>query len=189
MSRIDRFIDRFVEKVNVEGQKPLWTTDIPPSMPVGPRNRFGICEWQIQRGGDDNWIRAVEAKLPARFPPAFRSLVTRYTFPMFEVGELSIFSNTRQEQGVGSDELPVAIFKDKVLSRALLSSGYVQFARPSGGSYDAICFDTKRRSGIGEYPITWIDHEGIFCYDEIRIVKEVADSFHQFIEAFLGVAP
>ena len=78
-------------------------------------------------------------------------------------------------------EMSSAVFQDKALSAVLLSYGYIQFARPSGGSYDPICFDTNRKAGIGEYPITWIDHEEILCDDNIRVVEEVADSFPEFI--------
>src|SRR4051812_35911436 len=70
------------------------------------------------------WVEPLEAKLPRRFPASFRSLITRYTFPAFDAGGLSFFSNT------GSDlreELGVAIFEDTAIAGATLSAGFIQF--------------------------------------------------------------
>jgi hypothetical protein len=109
-------------------------------------------------------------------------LVTRYIYPDLEIGDLWIFANNRVDL---SDEMRSTVFQDEFLSRMLFDAGYIQFARPGGGNYDPICFGTKRQSSGGEYPIVQIDHEGILCHEKISIVKEVADSFHQFVETYL----
>ena len=96
------------------------------------------------------WIDALETKLPRRLPASFRSLVTRYVFPRFEAGGLHFFAN----QGDDSpDDLSVAIFLDRFIAEATLMSGYIQFARPEGGSYDPICFDARRSVSNREFPI------------------------------------
>ena len=123
------------------------------------------------------WIDDLEAKLPKRFPASFRSLITRYSFAAFDCGELSFFANL----GDGSDEdLSVAVFRDRFLSDATLQAGFIQFARPVGGSYDPICFDANRSRSNQEFPIVRLDHEAILCRDKIRVIEEVADSFLKF---------
>lgn len=129
------------------------------------------------------WIIALEAKLPQRFPVSFRSLVTRYSFSTFDVGGLSFFSNL----GDGSDEeLSVAIFKDRIIAKATLKAGFIQFARPVSGSYDPVCFDTNRKSRNREFPIVRLDHEEILCRDRIHIVEILADSFFRYAAGIAG---
>ena len=131
------------------------------------------------------WVDALEAKLPKRFPASFRSLVTRYTFPSFEAGGLSFFPNT----GVNSsEELSVAIFNDRIIAGATLKAGYIQFARPEGGSYDPICFDARRAVSNHEFPIVLLDHEEILCRDRIYESERVADSFYRFAAGIVGSA-
>src|ERR1043166_7323824 len=78
------------------------------------------------------WIDTMELKFPKRLPTSFRSLVTRYAFPAVTVGGLDLFAN----QGLESDdELSVAIFRDQFSTDPTLKAGYIQFARPQGGSY------------------------------------------------------
>src|SRR2546430_9952356 len=124
------------------------------------------------------WIDALETKLPRRLPASFRSLVTRYVFPRFEAGGLHFFAN----QGDDSpDDLSVAIFLDRFIAEATLTSGYIQFARPEGGSYDPICFDARRSVSNREFPIVRLAHEDILCRERIRSVATVSDSFYRFV--------
>jgi hypothetical protein len=80
------------------------------------------------------WVGPLQSKLPRRFPASFRSLITRYTFPAFDAGGLSFFSNTG---GDSRDELGVAIFTDAAIAGATLGSGFIQFARPDSGMLGA----------------------------------------------------
>ena len=130
----------------------------------------------IERHDHEKNIVALDARLPDLLPPPFRSLVMRYSFLAFEIGTLQVFGNTGEED---HEEWSYSLFADKILSPALLTHGYIQFARLKTGSYDPICFDTKRKRGDGESPIVWIDHEGILCYDQIVVRGELAPSFVQ----------
>ena len=131
------------------------------------------------------WVEALESKLPKRFPASFRSLVTRYTFPSFDAGGLSFFSNTGMDS---SEELSVAIFNDRIIAMATLKAGYIQFARPESGSYDPVCFDARRAVSNREFPIVQLDHEEILCRDRINVSERVADSFYQFAASMAGRA-
>ena len=127
-----------------------------------------------------NSISALEQRLPSSLPPSFHSLVTRYSFLPFKIESLELFGNIPGEAQNWLD----CLFADKALSSVLLTNGYIQFARPDTGSYDPICFDTKRSDE--EYPIVWIEHEGILCYDRIIIRTEIAPSFVHLVQAYLA---
>lgn len=129
------------------------------------------------------WIDAVETKLPRRLPASFRSLVTRYVFPPFMVGGLDFFANRGAES---HDEFSVAIFQDRLIADATLKSGYIQFARPEGGGYDPICFNSNHSTNNREFPIVQIDHEDILCRDRVREVATISKSFHWFVTDLLG---
>lgn len=152
-------------------------------------DRFVLCASQLGDSfepiNDAPWIAQLEQKLPARLPVSFSSLVTRYSFPPFEAGPLSLYANMGTDD---VDEMCVAIFSDPSIADATLKAGYVQFARPITGSYDPICFDTRQSAGNREFPIVRIDHESILCQQRIHAVERVADSFYKFVVDFLSQA-
>ena len=125
------------------------------------------------------WIDALEAGLPKRLPASFRSLVTRYIFPPFNAAGLSFFENHSVDEL--HDGLSGAIFNDRFIADATLSSGYIQFARPQDGSYDPVCFDARHSVSNREFPIVRLDHEDILCREHIRAVATVSDSFYRFV--------
>ena len=131
------------------------------------------------------WVKALEAKLPQRFPISFRSLITRYAFPSFDAGGLSFFANTG---GDSLEELSVAMFNDRIITDATLKAGYIQFARPESGSYDPICFDARYAVSNREFPIVQLDHEEILCRNRIYVSQRVADSFYQFAAGIVSRA-
>jgi hypothetical protein len=131
------------------------------------------------------WVEPLESRLPRRLPASFRSLITRYAFPVFDAGGLSFFSNTG---GDAADELGAAIFKDAAIAGAALGAGFIQFARPDSGSYDPVCFDARRPASNREFPVMRLDHEDILCRGEIGGLKAVAASFYQFAADIAGRA-
>jgi hypothetical protein len=131
------------------------------------------------------WIIALESRLPKRFPPSFLSLVTRYSFSAFDAGALSFFSNLGDDS---DEELSVTIFRDPFIANMTLKAGYIQFARPVGGSYDPVCFDANRSSKHREYPIVRLDHEEILCSDRTQVSVTLADSFFRYAAGMAGRA-
>lgn len=131
----------------------------------------------IQPISDAPWITELERKLPKRLPASFRSLVTRYAFPPFQVGELSLYGNMGTND---VEEMSIAIFQDSIIAEGTLRAGYIQFARPASGSYDPICFDARRAVNKREFPIVRLDHEELLCHDRIHVSEKLAESFYRF---------
>ena len=141
----------------------------------------GLEAGGLQRIPEAPWIASLESRLPRPFPPSFRSLVCRYTFPALELGPLHLFANTGDL--TGDEELAARVFADRGLSEVLLPKGYVQIGQDSSVSYDPICFDTRHRRG-GEYPLVHLDHEAALLRGKVRVVRPLADSFLHFIEGY-----
>ena len=72
-------------------------------------------------------------------------------------------------------------FLDKNLFPTLHEHSYIQFALPSGGSYDPVCFDIQRRVR-DDAPIIQLDHEEILIRRRIRVVQEIAPTFTMFVK-------
>lgn len=158
--KIDTLVDRFVKAINQRGLTYHEVEELPEKLRYGP-GKFGGYAWKIKKANDITWVDELEAKLPCRFPPSFRSLITRYTFAAFEVGSIRIFANTGERL---YDEMGIAIFRDKHLFPTLYKNGYIEFAKPNdGANYDPVCFDTNRRTHSREYPIVTLDHEAMLC--------------------------
>jgi hypothetical protein len=126
------------------------------------------------------WIDELEQRLQKRFPASFRSLVTRYKFPRFEIGGIAFFANTGMKD---DDDMAIAIYRDPVIAQLTQAKGFIQFARPADGFgwYDPICFDTNKRAQNREYPIVQIDHEQILSFNCIGRPEKKADSFYKFV--------
>lgn len=156
--------------------------DIPVHLREGGA-RYGLYySWTIQSFNSVFWIDFLESRLPAPLPPSYRSLVSRYIFPAFEVTPLLLLANTGQDI---YHEMTQTMINDRVMSKALLRKGYAQFARPNTGDYDPVCFDLGKRNRQGECPIVRIHHEDILIRSRARIVEEVAPSFQDFVKNYL----
>ena len=180
---VDLLIDRFVEKVNSSPREPLWPEDVPPAVRQGPPDQAGYYDWQIRRSDAIDWIIPYEEKLPARLPPAFRSLVTRYIYPELHIDSLWLFANTGLD--IMHEWCRAADVNDAkdYLTHLLITNGYIQFGRPYDAvNWDPICFDTNRRFNSGEYPIVQIDHES----DKIRVRQRITPTFTEIIEEYVN---
>jgi len=183
----DNLIDDFVAAVNAGHREPIALSDCPPSVCVDQSGQHGYCDWRIKHSTEIDWVAPLEARLHKRFPTLYRSLITRYVFPSFELGDIQVFANTAE----GSDfhELRTRLFSDEHMAKFLLPNGYVQFGMwLDYKQYDAVCFDTNRSAGSDDHPIVQIDHEAILCYDTINVIKDLAGSFEEMIKQFVQSA-
>ena len=139
------------------------------------QNRLGAS---ISKFSGINWIGSILKRLPAKYPPSFLSLITRYVFDAFDIHKISLFSNRGDYT---HDDLGVAIFQDRLIFQTTASNGFIQFARPSDGSYDPVCFDIRKRNKSGEYKMVRLDHEKILQFEEIKVVEDIAASFIEAI--------
>jgi hypothetical protein len=182
----DVLIDAFVRKINRSPRRRIREEDVPHRLRKGGAE-FGLYyNWTIQRFDHINWIEPLEAHLPARLPPSYRSLVTRYIFPAFEVPPLVLLANTGQTL---YHEMSMEMAHDKALSDVLLKSGFAQFARLYSGDSDPVCFDFRQQSAQGECPIVRISYPLLLSIARAQIVEEIAPSFYEFIDRFLRETP
>lgn len=112
------------------------------------------------------------------FPAFFLLFSKSLLVSSFEISGIRFFANTGQN---AEDEMAQAIFQDSSIFSTLTGNGYMQFARPTDGSYDPICFATIKPVKNREYPIVRIDHEQILCYNRIGKVQLLFQSFLQFV--------
>jgi hypothetical protein len=181
---IDKLVDAFVAKISSDIRAPGFEDEIPPSVRTGLKNEYGMFEWNIKPYSEINWVEGIEEKICKPLPRSYRSFISRYIFPCFEIGPLFFMANTPEGLNFSLHELRTGIFEDKILSDSLLKNSYIQFARPSGGGYDPVCFDAHRSTENNEYPVVRIDHEGILIKSKIIVVKEIAASFVHFIKNY-----
>ena len=178
----DALIDAFVRKINRSPRRRIREEDIPTRLREGGAE-FGLYyDWTIQRFHRINWIEPLEAQLPAPLPPSYRSFVTRYIFPAFEVTPMILLANTGQTL---YHEMSMAMLHDKVLSELLLSKGYARFARPNSGDADPVCFDYRQRASNGECPLVRISHSLLLASARAQVIEEIAPSFHEFVDRFM----
>ncbi len=178
---VDALIDRMVETVNRGQREAKWEHEVPIGMRRA-RIKDYWCDWQIVPSTRVDWLEPLEARLPARFPRSFRSLISRYEYPPFDFGPIYLFGNTAE---CVEHELREELWKDKFLSETLLRHGFIQFGRPATRSYDPICFEAGEKTGSQEWEIVRLDHEEILCNSRIRITERVARSFFHFVSSQL----
>jgi hypothetical protein len=183
---VDRLIDQFVRQINKLPRRRVREEDIPVHLREGAAQYGLYYGWTIQRFPYVTWIEPIETRLQVRFPPVYRSLIARYIFPAFEVPPLMLLANTGQAL---YDELTYAVFRDSVLTQALAAGRLVQFARPSSGEYDPVCFDYNRVNADGDCPIVRLDPRTLLAQSQTRIVDEIAPSFTAFVEKYLAKPP
>lgn len=128
------------------------------------------------------WVEDLAAQLPKSLPVSFESMIKRYSFPVIEIGAIILFSNFGD---ASSDDLSTAIFRDEAIYETTTKSGFIQFARPSDGWYDPVCFDARITQMNHEYPIVRLDHEEILYKGRISIKDYIAESFYRYIEEYL----
>jgi hypothetical protein len=129
------------------------------------------------------WIDALETELAHRLPPSFGSLLRRYAFTPFEWGPVAFFGNLGTDD---PDDLCTAIRRDSIMWRVIRAVGFLQFARPVGPSYDAVCFDMRRPAKHREFPVVRLDHEPILISERIGTAQRIAPSFAALADSLLA---
>ena len=175
---IERLVDRFVENVNA-GDRATMEPDEVPSFLRDGESEWGVG-WKIVKADNSAHVAALTGRLPQPLPPSFQYLVSNYSFPAFEIGDLLLFANTGQPTPW---ELSERIFADRYMSPVLLQAGFIQIGNPFFYNYDPVCFDTT--SAKREYPIVQLDHEVALQTGGIGIVRRVAPSFIDFVNGVL----
>jgi hypothetical protein len=126
-------------------------------------------------------LRVFQEKLPKRLPQSFESLLSRYSFPAFDVLGITLFG----WESDANKYLVEASAPKNSLSELLIPAGYVQIGRPDTGDFDAICFDLRDQAQNRECRIVRVDHEDILCNWKVRVSGQLWPSFIKFVEAAL----
>jgi len=169
----DRVIDAFVERINREQRERLDGAALPDALRLGPPDGSGTYDWRIAPAASCSWISELEERLPGALSPSYRSLVCRYLFPSFRVGNVLLFASTGDHVEL---ELADTIFKDPALARVMLAGGFVQIGRYRD-LYDPVCLDLSKRAGGGECPLVRLDHEEALIHGRAKLLDQVAGSF------------
>lgn len=183
---IDSLIDSFVDYVNSSEPEPEFEKDVPPFLRRGPAitgtKSDELFKWAIVPSDNLKRIDSLEKRIGINFPKSFRSLLTRYSYPAFEVGKIMLFANS------GVDlfwEYEKNFFADKYLTNTLLENGFLYMGHPHFSNYNPICFNISK--GIPEPPIVNIDHEEILCKGKLRVIEQIEDSFPKYINSIIGM--
>ena len=156
MNKIDKIVDQFAQKLSVNG------------IAIAPSDEI-------------DWIDSIVNRLPAKYPPTFMSLISRYIFDDFKIDNLCFFANRGDDDWY---ELSQAIFCDTVIFEITSSRGFLHFARPADGSYDPVCFDIRNRKKV-DYPVVRLDHESILVSSEIEIKDSFYPSMLELMEQYI----
>lgn len=140
--------------------------------------KLSSCGLPIQLADNTAQLAQFDESLPKRLPPSFASLLSRYSFPAFDVLGLSFFG-WKPDSNAFVEQLSMP---KGSLAELLLPNNYVQIARPDSGDFDAVCFDLNQKRQNREYPIVRIDHEEILCNWRVRVTAELWPSFIRLME-------
>jgi hypothetical protein len=127
-------------------------------------------------------LRRFAEKLPKRMPRSFESLLSRYSFPAFDVLGITLF----EWESDSNKYIVEASAPKNGLSELLIPAGYVQIGRPDTGDFDAICFDLNQQAQNREYRVVRVDHEDILCNWKVRVTGELWPSFVKLVESALS---
>ncbi len=182
---IDQMVDSIVEVVNYGYREPMPENEVPQALRQADID--GYFDWRIapiNPAEGAPWIDDLEARLEVPLPPSFRSLVTRYEFPSFELGIVHLFANTSQGT---ARELRTMAFADTALAELLKENRIIPFGQMFGGHSNLVCFD-GRSVEDGEYPVVHLDWQAA-TQGELRIVTELAASFASMLVGLLAAGP
>ena len=113
-----------------------------------------------------------------KYPRVFQEFVERHAFVAFEVGGIRVYGNVQGEEDSLED-----LMEDKILTRDLVNAGFLPFGRPSTGSYDRVCFDTRAtHRPMHDAPVVLMDHESILSKNRIPKPKWIADGLIDLVQ-------
>jgi hypothetical protein len=147
---------------------------------TGAEDEYGRKLWKpIRFETPKRFLDKIYAELPNqfRFPRLFEQLLLSYRWAEVDLGTYRLLANPPGDDLNG--------FFQKMthpdLWDVLTSAGFIPFGKGPDLDYDPVCFDIKTRKQDGDCRIVKIDHEEILCNNRIKVVAELAPSFHQLV--------
>ena len=188
MKKDDGILEEFVDTFDKFYELAEYSFIFPfvAELAIGEPTELGQTRWQPARIDTDRcYLDPLYAKLPARFPPLYESLVLSYRWAEVDLGTFTLLANP---PGPDLSRLLGQISRAPAIWNALIPAGYIQFAKGPDMDFDPVCFDIKRRKKNRDCPVVKIDHEGILCNNRIRIMTELAPSFEQLVRETIARA-
>jgi hypothetical protein len=175
-------IERFVASFEKLDDLAAWDGYDPGTaqLVAGPPGPYGERYWRPKKvSSEPAQLEPLYAKLPARLPHLFESLILSYRWAEVHLPALTLLANP---PGPDLSGLIEGMSKNRAFWAALIPAGYIQFAKGPDMDHDPVCFDIRSRKKNWNYGIVKIDHEKILCNNRIEVVAEIASSFKQLME-------
>ncbi len=154
------------------------------------RRLASLLEWYgaeplVEWCGSGSQLGEFEERVGGKVPALFARLILNYRWKSAECEWVAFLPNPSADGLAG---LATEVERDQVLFTALRAEGMVQIGRSVTGSYDPVCFDTRRTLG-GDCPVVRINHETALQFGKVNITEEVAPSFTSLVETILADDP
>jgi hypothetical protein len=174
---IERFIESFQSLDDMMAHERL--DPVAWQLATGESDQYGCRRWiPIKVDTEDSSLEPLYSKLPAKFPRLFERLVLSYRWAEVELDRYRLLANPPGPDLTG---LLQQMSKDSYMWDCLIKAGFIQFARGSATDYDPVCFDISKRTQNRDYRVVKIDHEGILCRGQVKIVADMAPSFENLM--------
>jgi hypothetical protein len=102
--------------------------------------------------------------------------------------DLQLFTLLANPPGPDLNPLLGWLSGDKYLWEHFIREGYIPFGKGADCDYDPVCFELKSRRQNADFRVVKIDHEGILCFDRLKVVAEVAASFRELLHQAIELA-
>lgn len=154
------------------------------------RRLASLLEWygdepMVEWCGTGAQLCEFEERVGGKVPTLFAQFVLNYRWNSAECEWVAFLPNPSADGLAG---LATEVERDQFLFTALRAVGMVQLGRTATGSYDPVCFDTRRTHG-GDCPVVRINHETALQFGKVNITEEVAPSFTSLVETILADDP
>lgn len=181
---VEKFVASFTKLAELKTNEIL--DPVAWQLAEGVSDEFGYRVWRpIKQQTAPSYLDAIYSETPARFPPLYETLILAYRWADVDLQLFTLLANPPAQ-----DLKPLLgrISADKYLWNHLIRAGYIPFAKGSDIDYDPVCFELKSRKQNADFRIVKIDHEGILCFDQLKVVAEIATSFRELVLKTIEVA-
>ena len=179
-------LERFVKSFRIVGDMGFAHLNADAAALSCGTDEHGFETWEPRKVRTErSSLSDLYRQVPGPFPPLFERLLLSYRWATIDLGLLTLLANP---MGPGLSGFATGVLRDRGLTELLHPAGLSQFARPSGGEYDPVCFVTSKRTKDGDCPIVRVDHEGILSLHRLDIVGEVAPSFRSIVDRVVAMA-
>lgn len=156
------------------------------TLAISEPDEYGAVAWRPRKTNPEpELLDAIYARLPAKFPPMFESLLLAYRWAEVDLQQYRLLANP---PGADLQGFFQEMSRDKGLWEALMPAGFLPFGKGPDIDYDPVCFDVSSRKKGREMRIVKIDHEEILCNHKVKVGAELASSFEALVQGTIDLA-